>query len=533
MVKNWWIILLLALFPYGLMGQDTETDFELLADKAVKKMYQYPDDCIGFTQSLSISNHNAEHRMILQNVMAQAQAMKGDYVQSVKFSLEEENFGNTKEISPFATLFLNYNLAEQYQNLRLYDQSAKIIQNSLRSHLVTFPKTQKTALTVAKLYQLNALNHAVTKEYKTALKIFETSNQYLTFPTNENLIIHTENDLYRIIILLNQSKINDAKIAIQPILKRVQTSDLYFLYALSHEINARICFAENRYQEAVKNLDLALESIRGKGFMPMEGRIYESYARNFSALKDSGKYQQYTKLYLGTKTKLESNKREGIRYLLKLVEIRENQIYLLKQRQENRFTYTVTGIFAVFCISLLLYDLSVKSKSYDLKKQLDFFEKQKKIDAQLKQKTISVGTHKTKPTPHSELPKNEKKTPVISREKEDEILDKLKEFEQSERFLNKNMSLANLAGQMDTNTRYLSEVINKYKGKNFNLYINELRINHIAYILKTNPTYLNYKVSYLAEACGFSSHSSFTTVFKSITGMSPNAYIQQIQNKVL
>ncbi|WP_027379742.1 helix-turn-helix domain-containing protein [Chryseobacterium daeguense] len=55
-----------------------------------------------------------------------------------------------------------------------------------------------------------------------------------------------------------------------------------------------------------------------------------------------------------------------------------------------------------------------------------------------------------------------------------------------------------------------------------------MRINHIAHLLKTNPAFLNYKVSYLAEYCGFSSHSAFTTVFKSVTGMSPNTYIQEI-----
>jgi len=35
-------------------------------------------------------------------------------------------------------------------------------------------------------------------------------------------------------------------------------------------------------------------------------------------------------------------------------------------------------------------------------------------------------------------------------------------------------------------------------------------------------------VSYLADFSGFSSHSAFTTVFKSVTGMSPNTYIQQL-----
>ena len=65
-----------------------------------------------------------------------------------------------------------------------------------------------------------------------------------------------------------------------------------------------------------------------------------------------------------------------------------------------------------------------------------------------------------------------------------------------------------------------------HKGKNFNVYINELRINYIVSKLKTNPMYLNYKVSYLADECGFSSHSSFSTVFKNCTGIKPNVFIQ-------
>ena len=104
---------------------------------------------------------------------------------------------------------------------------------------------------------------------------------------------------------------------------------------------------------------------------------------------------------------------------------------------------------------------------------------------------------------------------------------KLEEFEKSNGYLNKNMSLSMLSSQMEINTKYLSEVINN-KEKNFNGYINKLRINHIVQLLRNDSTFLNYKVSYLAEYSGFSSHSAFTTVFKSVTGMSPNAYIQEI-----
>jgi len=177
------------------------------------------------------------------------------------------------------------------------------------------------------------------------------------------------------------------------------------------------------------------------------------------------------------------------------------------------------GIAAIIFISIL-----EKRKSKSIQKQIDFYLKQQDFIKKIEEKEIIKSE---KPEPEIS-----KKAVVISKEKEADILARLEEFEKSENFLSKEMSLAVLAGQLETNTKYLSEVINKYKEKNYNNYINELRINYIAYLLKTDSAYLNYKVSYLAEKAGFSSHSAFTTVFKSVTGISPNTYIQQLtQNK--
>lgn len=91
------------------------------------------------------------------------------------------------------------------------------------------------------------------------------------------------------------------------------------------------------------------------------------------------------------------------------------------------------------------------------------------------------------------------------------------------------MSLPLLASQLNTNTKYLSKILSDYKQKNFNFYVNELRINYIINKLKTDPQYLNFKVSYLAEECGFASHNSFTFAFKKHIGMSPITFIDFIK----
>lgn len=128
----------------------------------------------------------------------------------------------------------------------------------------------------------------------------------------------------------------------------------------------------------------------------------------------------------------------------------------------------------------------------------------------------------------------EKKSPqpqVISEKTENILLKKLNDFEKTEDFIKSDISLQSLAKKLETNTKYLSETINNHKQKNFNAYINELRINYIIDKLKKKSIYRSYKIKYLAEESGFSTHSAFAAVFKSVTGMSPINYIQLLKQK--
>src|SRR5690606_2490108 len=92
-------------------------------------------------------------------------------------------------------------------------------------------------------------------------------------------------------------------------------------------------------------------------------------------------------------------------------------------------------------------------------------------------------------------------------------------------FTDRNISIAVLAGKLQTNTKYLSHIINKHKQKDFNTYINKLRIDYIITKMEDEPKYLHYKISYLADECGFATHSQFTNVFKQLTGISPSTFI--------
>lgn len=120
----------------------------------------------------------------------------------------------------------------------------------------------------------------------------------------------------------------------------------------------------------------------------------------------------------------------------------------------------------------------------------------------------------------------------ISSKTEKELLNKLNKFEEEKMYLKREVNLNFLAKKFDTNTKYLSEIIKSYKNKNFNQYLNELRIDELIRQLNSNQEVLNTRVSYLASDFGFNSHSSFTTVFTQYVGKSPSEYIKDLKNEI-
>lgn len=143
---------------------------------------------------------------------------------------------------------------------------------------------------------------------------------------------------------------------------------------------------------------------------------------------------------------------------------------------------------------------------------------------------VSKKISKTKSESKTEAKQKSTKLAInISSKTEQNLLDKLNEFESTKGFLKKEVNLNYLAKQFNTNTKYLSEIIKSYKNKNFNQYLNELRIDYLIEQLKTDDKVLNTKLSYLASDFGFNSHSSFSTIFTQYVGKTPSEYIKELK----
>lgn len=113
----------------------------------------------------------------------------------------------------------------------------------------------------------------------------------------------------------------------------------------------------------------------------------------------------------------------------------------------------------------------------------------------------------------------------------DQILEKLTQFENQKGFLNPEVSIQFLSQEFETNSRYISKIVNEFKGKGFSQYINNLRINYAIKELQENSRLRKYSISALATEFGFNTAESFSNAFFKQTGIKPSFFIKELEKK--
>ncbi|MDQ0065160.1 helix-turn-helix domain-containing protein [Chryseobacterium lathyri] len=121
---------------------------------------------------------------------------------------------------------------------------------------------------------------------------------------------------------------------------------------------------------------------------------------------------------------------------------------------------------------------------------------------------------------------------IVSEDLVQTILKELETFEARELFLNKGITLSNVAKKIKTNSKYLSEVINVHKGKIFAAYINDLRIDYAINRLTTDKKFRSYKIPFIAEELGYNNEQAFTLAFKKRTGITLSTYLKEIEKNM-
>lgn len=273
-------------------------------------------------------------------------------------------------------------------------------------------------------------------------------------------------------------------------------------------------YKRGEFQDAIDSLKKAEELLTFED-NELKSSIYELLVKSYAGIKNYSESEKYylladeaRKLYVNEKGRATSTAFKKTKNEL------NQKLYIQKKWKELLSVLMI----CVLISSVLIIYMNKRKRKKDKIKYIEIIDN---LSTNNRQKLISYNKLNLSITENAY---------TISKEVEDNILKKLEKFEKFEKFIKKDISLASLASQLDTNTNYLSQVINNNKGKNFNTYINELRIQYIIKKIDTDSNYHNYKISYLAEECGMQ-YNSFTSLFKNFTGMNPSAFVKQAINK--
>lgn len=510
--------ILLGFFQLQLNAQ-TFLNQHYLSDDIENLINSNPDQALKIAQHLlSKTNTTNKEKAKINYLISNAYRTKGDYSSALNFLFEEKNY--TEYLSEEDKINIEISKVAILRELSLDTQAIKILNSiessynkgtnsKLKSYLKAEVDLEKTEflLKEGKLKEgLKLVNAQNITPIKNSKKLQELRLKFILLQGKFYLELHNlveAKNCFELIIDEEQRQEDDNIY--------IKTDALYGI--------ASLAFLKKDHNSVIATSELALQGAKKLNNVFLQQKIMKQENISYLALHDTIHYKSTNSLFEEIETQAEVQEQEAVNTAYNLISDGFADNYLQLSNLYLKIIYYVLGLFVLILLVCLFFWQKIQQRKTRLNEIINYIEL-------TRNNLVSRFTEQNEPPK-----KNESKKNVILKETEEQILIKLKRFENSKRFINKDISLAVLAGQLDSNTKYLSEIINNHYNVNFNTYINKLRINYIIEKLKTDPNFINYKISYLAENCGFSSHSSFATVFKSITGISPVKFIELLNDE--
>ena len=148
---------------------------------------------------------------------------------------------------------------------------------------------------------------------------------------------------------------------------------------------------------------------------------------------------------------------------------------------------------------------------------------------------LDVKVTAEQPASHS-IDKQEDSAPKyqsqLDQESKDRLFERIKDVMNDIAIICKpDFSLQQLAIQVGSNYKYVSQVVNDRYGKSFKQVLNEQRVLEACRILNDPNQSAHLTIEAIAANLGFNSRSNFTVTFKRITGILPSDFMKMAKEK--
>ena len=547
MKKNY----LILLFLYFIICANAQEKFKI-PDSLSNKSCNYFNEKINYKESDSL-----KERLYAQSWLAKAKSEKNDKQMALAYkSLIYKFDKKLRQLYADSSLIAakrtdNAELigsAYMTKGIVFYDR--KEMMKALDNYLIAEDYILKTndAYLIYKLKYCKALTKYYLGFYHEAISLFKECVTYFK-EQNDHAYVNSLYSLGQCYSRVNKyqlsSQINQIgiKAAIQFEIFRMKS---YFQF--SEGINQSF---KHNYVGAIKKLELALPDLKSNNDFANETLAYFYIGKNYWSQNQKEKAVLYFKkvdvifqqqnyispelreayellidysltkndkkahlLYVGQLLKIDQLLELNYKYLSgKITKVYDTEKLLQTQRNLQKSNNFIT-VIAISTIAVLMLIISFLVYKHFRSKRL-FNELMNRKPETLK---LFVA--------------NGSKELDINPELVTTILKNLEKFERNKKYLEKDMTLPKMASLLNTNTKYASKIIAKYRNKGIIEYITDLKIDHIIELLKNDNKYRNYKNKSLGDEAGFGSTQNFTRAFKIRTGISPSYFCSELNKSI-
>lgn len=297
------------------------------------------------------------------------------------------------------------------------------------------------------------------------------------------------------------------------------------------QVYSRLCYAmfllqHNRLNESLKLLNDVSEMAHKYKVTIFEKEIYAFMSQIYEQQGDFAKSLEYYKKYTEVSLNLFSEQKEREFAILDLrnkvsEEERKNasqSLEILKRGRTIIILIAIGVVFLVICIAGFIYHRrKVADYNETIARYLENMRNEKLLREQLEQATAQA-QQRDRSRPSGGL----------NDEKSNQLYQTLEKLMNEGLYRDSSLSLDKAAGLLSTNRTYLSQVVNEHSGKSFSAYVSEYRLNE-AVVLLSDPNNTD-SLKNIGSKVGFTSPSTFYTLFRQRVGVSPSVFRENIKN---
>jgi len=410
------------------------------------------------------------------------------------------------------------NIAAVYYQEKEYDKTLNLLLDVLNDFIKLGAEKEQAVIynNIGKVYQEK-------KEYKKAIEYFFNSIKLKDKKNDELSIAYTLSNIGQ-----TYSSLKKDDLASKYLLKALDILNYYddeYSIAITSLYLGEHYLSTSNYEKSDIYLQQSVNISKSNNYNNILKNNYLLLSELHEASNNLKQALKYRKLFESIKDTVHSKEKERILIEFQTkYDIYEKNTEIKRLNEDNALNLekliTRTRLLNIFIVAFIFVSILIL---------IIFFQKRRLSKAynHLLQQNLNVVNVEGKLTKL----KSEIGHINISKETEGEIYTNLLNLiEKDKVFTNTNLTLSFLAEKLNTNTSYLSKIINDEFNLNFNNFINSYRIKE-ARILLSNPENYNYTIASISNKVGFKSISVFNKAFKDNTGLTPSFFMKNAKKE--